>query len=246
MDEIQLRVIKWNDHQPKSDRVRHKHWFKLKMDCGTSHGLFGLNAEQRWFFVQLLSECCRKDSDTVIIRLDRFSYLCEISKESIISAIKLLEENGTVSVLTQNCQLTDSSLTTHNITEQNITLQNRKENNRKEQNRRKEVSTELKQVSVAVVTEKVSKDSFKDFFNAKLLELYPQDYLDREKIKMEIWLVNNPLKNPKSQRGWTRFITGWLERGFDAYRKSLATEKPKKKNWMDMVEEEENASKSST
>lgn len=102
------------------------------------------------------------------------------------------------------------------------------------------VSTEPKD-SVAVQTEKVSKDSFKDFFNEKLSSLYPQEYLDREKTKMEIWLVSNPQKNPKSQRGWTRFITGWLERGWEQYRKTLQTQAPKKKNWMEMVEEEERA-----
>ena len=225
MTEIKLQIVGWKKYQPQSDRIRHKHWFRVNMDCATSHGLFGLTPEQKWFWLLLLCECCRKDSDIIVIKVDRFMRLCEMSEKSIISAINILEENGTVSRLTEICQKSVSSLSTHNITEHNIT-------DITEQNLHnitKQVSTELKSISVAVQTEKVSKDRFKDFFNEKLLNLYPQEYIDREKTKMEIWLVSNPQKNPKSQRGWSRFITGWLERGWDNYRKSLQSQKPKKK-----------------
>lgn len=124
MNEIKLNIIGWRKYQPQSDRARHKHWFRINMDCAFSHGLFGLTPEQRWFWIQVLCECCRKDSDTITIRVERFSKICEISETSIISAIKTLEANNTVRRLSVDCQEPDSLLRPHNITVHNITEHN--------------------------------------------------------------------------------------------------------------------------
>jgi len=124
MEEILLKIVGWEKYQSKSERARYKYWFRVNMDCGTSHGLFGLNAEQKWFYIQLLCECCRKDTDTISIKISRFVKLCEISESSIISAIKMLEENGTVSILSSDSQQTHNLLKQHNITEHNNTEQN--------------------------------------------------------------------------------------------------------------------------
>lgn len=233
MQEIKLQIVGWKKYQPQSDRSRHKFWFRVNMDCGTSHGLFGLSAEQRWFFVQLLCECCRKDSDSVSIKLSRFSKLCEIEEDSILSAIKLLEENGTVSILSVNCQSTVSPLSPHNKTEQDKTIQTK-------QNKTKTVCVEPKQVLVATPT--VNKNDLTLFINQKLLELYPQEYLDREKVKMELWIANNQHKKPKSDRGMVRFVTSWLSRGWDQYRKGLQTNAPKKKTFEELLAEQEGRS----
>ena len=232
MQEIKLQIVGWKKYQPQSDRARHKHWFRVNMDCNTSHGLFGLSAEQRWFFIQILCECCRKDSDTVSIKVSRFSKLCEIEESSILSAIKLLEENGTVSILSAHCQSTVSPLSPHNITKQDITIQNKTIHNRT-----KQVCVEPKQVLVTTPT--VDKKDLSFFINQKLLELYPQEYLDREKVKMELWLATNGHKRPKSDRGMVRFVTSWLSRGWDQYRRGLQSNAPKEKSFAEIWAEEE-------
>jgi len=99
------------------------------------------------------------------------------------------------------------------------------------------VCAEPKQALVASPTV-IHKDlSF--FINQKLLELYPQEYLDREKVKMEMWLATNGHKKPKSDRGMVRFVTGWLSRGWEQYRKSLDSNKPKEKSFAEIWAEEE-------
>lgn len=130
MEEITLIIKNWDRYQTKSERVRYKHWFRVNMDSGSSNGLFGLSAEQRWFWIQLLCECCRKNKSTISVKIDRFARLCDISKSSIISAIKILEENETVSVMSNNSRPTHNLLNTHNSTEQNITEQNITQQNR--------------------------------------------------------------------------------------------------------------------
>jgi len=232
MQEIKLQVIGWKKYQPQSDRSRHKFWFRVNMDCGTSHGLFGLSAEQRWFWIQLLCECCRKDSDTVSIKLTRFAKLCEIEEDLILSAIKLLEENETVRVLSAHCQSTVSPLRPHNSTRQDITRQNITK-----QDITKTVCVEPKQVLVTTPT--VIKNDLSFFINKKLLELYPQEYIDREKVKMEMWLATNGHKKPKSDRGMVRFVTGWLSRGWETYRRGLSSNKPKERGIAEILAEDE-------
>lgn len=229
MDEVKIQIVGWKKYQPQSDRSRHKHWFRVNMDCGVSHGLFGLSAEQKWFWIQLLSECCRKDSDTISIKIDRFARLCDIDKNSILSAINTLEENGTVSLLTENCQSTVSPLRPHNNTTQNITIQNNTKQNT--------ICVEPKQVLVATHT--VSKKDPFLFINQKLLELYPQEYIDREKVKMEMWLATNGHKRPKSDRGMVRFVTSWLSRGWDQYRRGLQSNAPKERSFAEVWAEEQ-------
>lgn len=59
---------------------------------------------------------------------------------------------------------------------------------------------------------------------SKLKILYPDaEFLKREFLKMEMWLEVNSRKTPKSKSGWSRFILGWLERGWEPHRKSLSS-----------------------
>ena len=114
--------------------------------------------------------------------------------------------------------------TRHNITRHNKTRQT-------------PICTELNKNSVTVPT--TGKKELSNFINTKLLELYPQEYLDREKVKMELWLANNQHKKPKSDRGMVRFITGWLSRGWDQYRRGLQSNEPKKKTFEELLAEQE-------
>ena len=47
------------------------------------------------------------------------------------------------------------------------------------------------------------------------LKLYSQEYIAREYVKISNWLIANPKKNKRSTKGWTQFISNWLERGWD-------------------------------
>lgn len=54
------------------------------------------------------------------------------------------------------------------------------------------------------------------------LKLYPDsDFLKREFLKMFHWLENNSNRRPRSPRGKTGFVTRWLEKGWEQYRKTL-------------------------
>lgn len=58
-------------------------------------------------------------------------------------------------------------------------------------------------------------------------KLYPDpEFLEREAIKTIQWCKINPRKTPKSIKGWVRFYSGWLERGWERYRKSIPSSGP--------------------
>jgi hypothetical protein len=206
--------VGWKKYQPQSDRARHKHWFRINMDCAFSHGLFGLTPEQRWFWVQVLCECCRKDSDTVIIWTERFSKLCDISEKSIISAIKILEDNNTVRVLSGDCQKSVSLLRPHNITKHN-------EHNITEQYITN-CTVAPESGTPVPISEKTLLDKTSELVRKKILETYPDpEFISQELKQMEIWVATNPEKSRRTQKGWGQFLNNWFKKSWDKYQKSL-------------------------
>lgn len=64
-------------------------------------------------------------------------------------------------------------------------------------------------------------------------DTYPKEFLELEIKKARNWLLANPHKAPKSQ--WGRFFNGWLDRGWENYRKTLKSN-PVKLTLEDMEE----------
>lgn len=82
-----------------------------------------------------------------------------------------------------------------------------------------------------VLPEAISGEWVRDRLRAaafdELLKLYVDTvFLETRFRSMAIWLDANRQKAPKSQSGWTRFITGWLRRDWENYRRTLAANPP--------------------
>jgi hypothetical protein len=78
------------------------------------------------------------------------------------------------------------------------------------------------------------------YLSEQVLKIYPdKEFVSREKEKMKLWLSTNEKKAPKSKSGWTRFVMGWLERGWERYRKSIGSEKSAFKGIEEIMAEEE-------
>lgn len=117
-DSIKLTIVKWREFNPPSDFVRHPHWFRINQNIITSMSLFGMNPQQKWVWICILTECSRKNSDTINVKITYIASISGTSTRTVVQAIETLKENGSLSV---DCQLTDSSLTTHNTTLQTNT-----------------------------------------------------------------------------------------------------------------------------
>lgn len=192
---------------------------------------FGFAPEERWIWVCLLSIASQKNSEKLEFCLEWLALQTNAKVVTIENALTKLERNGCVT-----CTLRPRDVHGRYITD----ITNKQDNTK--QDITKTFSSELKNSITEASEETLIKSNFTEFLNNKIETLYPdKDFVTREKEKMKVWLAANPKKSPKSKSGWTRFVMGWLERGWEQYRKSIQTEKPKKKNWMEMVEEEERA-----
>ena len=45
---------------------------------------------------------------------------------------------------------------------------------------------------------------------------FSEEFIAKEITIAEMWLINNPHKNRKTQRGWQNFMTNWLTRNWDS------------------------------
>lgn len=228
MQEVKIQILNWEKFQFRK-QIKNPSWFRLENRMWNDQQFFYFNAEERWVWVCLLSLASQKQSATLSLNFEWFSQNAQVGVKTIEIALRKLKDNNCLDyeLHERNVQVPVCVPTRHNITRQNKTIQNKT----------KHISVEPKQVLVATPT--VSKKDISFFINQKLLQLYPQEYLDREKIKMEIWLANNQHKNPKSDRGMVRFVTGWLARSWDQYRKGLQSNAPKEKTWQELLKEDE-------
>lgn len=70
------------------------------------------------------------------------------------------------------------------------------------------------------------------------LDLYEYGYIEREWIKIRTWLVSQPAKNKKTERGWIQFVSNWLDRGWVSYQKNVNS----KTDPFSLIEEKKNDS----
>lgn len=97
-EEIEITILNWDKHQPKSDQVRNPHWFKIKNDIVISESLCELTPSQKWGWLCLLSQASRKRSATFVVKIDFFSHHSGVSKNDILKLVDILTKNGTLTV----------------------------------------------------------------------------------------------------------------------------------------------------
>lgn len=224
---IDVTVLNWEKYNPPSDRTRHKHWFRINQNSAMSAALFELSAEQCWVWIQILAECCRKNTGSVTVLSQRFALISKVTEETVIKTIEILERNGTLSV---SCQSTVSQLTKNRVHEHT--------NEHTNSNTTHVLSSGLElAIANPPVTENLRKgvlstSSFEQVVFSEIAPrldtvLYPNsEFLKREARKMCKWLLDNKHKTPKSKSGWSRFVNGWLERGWERERKVIQSNKP--------------------
>lgn len=234
LDFIEIEIVNWELYNPKTDQLRHPNWFRLSKDIAGSQGLTGLNASERWIWVLLLAERCKKRSKIVQVNLAWLADASRMSTEDVIMTIKKLIKNNTISTtvsgLTVNCQ------STHRLehTGQNRTLQD---------------TTTSSKEEVCSIAQKRSRTTirvtnFEELMRAvddqtvwsQWVDLYDHAFVRRESNKAVVWLLANPAKAKKTQRGWIQFMANWFDRGWDKSTTRGPSNSAPKSDWISAAE----------
>lgn len=230
MNDIEVTILNWDKYQFRK-QIKSPSWFRVENRLWCDQQFFYFTGEERWIWICLLSLASQKQSATLSISLEWFSQNSGVSVDSIKSSLQKLKDNKCLeytlrgrNVHVPECVSTRQDITRHNKTRQDIT---------------KTFSIAVKQASPPMPMKESLENHF-FYLSEQILKIYPdQEFVSREKEKMKLWLSTNEKKAPKSKSGWTRFVMGWLERGWERYRKSIGSQKSGFKGIEEILAEEE-------
>ncbi len=216
MKSITIQVLKWKDYQGRSD-IKHHTWFRCSNRILENEDFFELSDSEilAWFYI--LSLCSQKISDTVIVNFERAERFARRKKRDIISMVEKLQGNQLV-------RIPDASRTDH-VRNPCTTLQDRTGQTEQDSTEHHVTGTVVRE-RPPDPTQIHSVEDLRNIIPAETREgwrkLYPDpQYVPREAIKAMAWCRINSRKVPKTVGGWSRFFNGWLERGWDSYRKTI-------------------------
>ncbi|CAK0739465.1 hypothetical protein CCP2SC5_1020006 [Azospirillaceae bacterium] len=104
-----ITINKWDEYQPRKDRANHT-WFRVDNSIPFSEKLFGLDAEQRWFWICLMCFASRKQSSTFNYDQEYFIETFRVTKKKMDAALKSLEMRGAVTLSYGDSQTPDDTL----------------------------------------------------------------------------------------------------------------------------------------
>jgi len=225
---IDIKITNWNKYNPKRAQVVYT-WLKLSNDLPTDQKLFGLTAAQKHGWVVLL--CIASKQNNGVIKLgpkpyEYFGQLSGLKKDEVLELLNYIKEMDLATLKYTGI---------HSDVSDERTRQTKKERNATHslpiQPPKQSVTprhTELCNIdlihtSLIGDTESgilLKNISFKT--QERWIKLFEDpEYIKREIIKMIIWLEDNAHKRPRSKSGVSRFMTRWLNSGWENHRKGL-------------------------
>lgn len=210
MNGILVTIVNYEHYKGRKD-VTHNSWFRCSNRLLEDPDFFGFTSDEILVWVYILSLSSQKDTDTVFINFDHAERVCRLSKEAVVGAVEKLRPKQ----LLPAAGTRPSRRRTVAVTEAGATDITNKQTNSKS-------GAEKSAPDLPLANPKNLIDCVPKEIQDTWPELYPEKgWVEREATKAVNWAKVNPKKAPKSSRGCARFFTGWLERGWERYRKSL-------------------------
>jgi hypothetical protein len=248
MNQLKIKIKNWERYNPRNDRKNHT-WFRVEKTIAVSQDLFGLSASQRWLWICLMAEACKAHGETFFIDIEWLANYSGVSyddtKQAFIillarEVIELLEQENTpigddwLPLATKIHRLTplDTSRLTTNERTNERTVSNYEplppEQVRSDAGSDGVLLVGSKRINIqsGAIPELIGDEESNLLLNQvsqkvqrSWLKLYDVEFIEKQLIHMNIWLMNNSAKKPRSQTGYSKFCTGWLSRSFDSFRK---------------------------
>lgn len=211
---MEIEILNWANYNKRND-YRRPYWFALSNRLVEDPDFFEFSAEEFKAWIYILSIASQKNSAKIKINFIHAEKVSNIKKKTILSALNHLEKIKAVQILYETCtdpvqnpNATIQYNTIHNITEHNNTLCT--------------VGSEDPPMPKELDFNILVSDNIKK----RWLELYPdQEFIKREMLKAKNWCEINPIKKPRTEKGWSRFLSSWLEKGWVNHIKTKASNK---------------------
>lgn len=221
-DRITITVKNWHKHNPRKD-IKHPSWFAMSNRILEDPDFFDFTDSEWRAVLYIFSQASQKNSPTVTLVVSHADQVCRVKPATLARTLDKLAAIGCVQV----------TLDPRTESERDTTLQDKTDTTRQD----KQDSTSSCTV-VAVPAPLVPDESpnglvdFKselevlrsipDKTRERWIALYPDpDFLRREALKAFNWYDNNPVKKPKTIRGWVRALSSWFEKGWRFHVKTI-------------------------
>jgi len=218
---IEICITKWDKYYKCRSDIKRAHWFRLQNDWWNGPKFFGVSSDIKMVWIALLSIASKKMCAKVEVNTAYIANTLQLKKTEVEKACNLFAKMEMISITSQNL-CTPRTENVPYITEHNNTEHN---------NVSTEVltTTEQKQVSDSAVIPELLNNFDSDELLKKVsersqkrwLKLYDAPYIKRELVKMCNWLEINPQKARKTPRGFSQFISTWLDRSWDQHLRGL-------------------------
>ena len=230
-DDVIIRIKNWKRYKGRED-VKLNSWFRCSNRLLEDPDFFDFTHSELMVWIYILSQSSQKNSAEIKVNFNHAFRVCRLEKSVVVSAIEKLKDNQLFTIVTlrvRDVHDTRTCATLQDRTIQDSTIQIHTVPNSSESD-----SPELKLIADShEPLRPKSKPRFKfsspDDLRQRIAKyvlvswdsLYSSEYIHREFSKMILWLNANPKKNNKSMTGWTTFISGWLERGWERHLRTV-------------------------
>ena len=85
----QIKIVNFERFNPRKDRKEHS-WFRLDNTVAFSEDLFGLDADQKWFWIYLLSHESKRQNGAIDLNWGYLEQYSGVSIKKMKSAIERL------------------------------------------------------------------------------------------------------------------------------------------------------------
>lgn len=223
---MQIKIKNWDKYQPRKD-IKNPTWFALSNRIFEDPDLFSLTDAELRALLYIFCQASQKNSAEICLNLTHAERIGQLKKEAVFLAVEKLSDIGILEVSvrerTQPVRICTESV--RDTTRQDITLHNTTEPNTS--------STVAKIAPVAAANKLVEFSNEKELLekiNPEQIQrwshLYDAVFLNRELIKAWGYYQNNPLKRPKTARGWIRALSAWFDRGWPRYVAQIKSQAP--------------------
>lgn len=210
-----IEIVNWDKFNPRKD-LKATSWLRLQNSLFDDHNFFEWSHSEVLFWIYILSLASKKQKGEIRFSQSHAERIGRFDRKVIDEAMEKLVELQciTVTLHARNTDVTRTLRARHTT--------NERTNERNERDETDAATSAPPMLAPELLTE--STQEILERTKPEAQKAWLGIYTDHSWIKLELakawaWCKSNPSKAPKSD--WTRFVNGWLSRGWDNYRKTL-------------------------